>query len=390
MLFLRDTEVTPLHRSILFLSLLPAAAGAAFAQDAKKDAPSAQNAGPAVVVQPATTREISRRNEFVGRIQAVERVEVRVRVTGTLLKPNFKDGETVKANQLLYRIEPAPFQAEVDAKKAQLASAKAQALNAEIALQRAQDLLRTNAGTKATFDQRRAEMAQANANVLIAEAALENSNITLGYTTITSPIDGRIGRTAITQGNIVSPATGPLTLIVKDDQVYALFAVSKREVFDYNKQPDGKKPVVRLRMPDGSFYDKTSTVSYIDNSVDKTDSQTLRATFDNPAKALVDDQTVRVVVEQPATKADIVVPQSALAADQSGAFVMIANADDKVEARYLKLGPERDGVVAVLEGLKLGDRVIVQGAQRVRPGMKVNVTVQTDAAEAGDARGTGK
>lgn len=349
-------------RRLLFASFLWATVAPVFAQEA-----------PVVLVSPVVKREMARFHEFIGRIDAIERVDIRVRVTGTLLKPQFTDGQRVEPGQLLYEIDPGPFQADVDAKKAQVASAKADAQNAEVAFERAQELLKTSAGTRATFDQRKAELAKADANVLIANAALENSNITLGYTKITAPIAGRIGRTAITEGNIVSPSSGVLTTIVKDDKVRAVFSVSQREVLDYKKAAHTKAPVVRLRLADNSIYEKTGTIDFIDNTVDsKTDSQVLRALFDNPDRKLVNDQSVRVVLEQAADAPQLVVPEDALAADQSGTFVMIVDNDQKVATRYIKIGQSRDGLAVVTDGLKEGENVIVQGMQRVRNGMKVN------------------
>lgn len=371
-----------LSRTAFLLLATPAALSGALAQETPKNEP-------AVIVQPAATRALARRSEFVGRIQAIEKVEVQVRVTGTLLKPQFTDGQNVNKGDLLYEIDPAPFQADVDAKVAQVASAKAQAQNAELTYERAASSLRTNAGPKATVDSTKAELAQADSNVLIAQAALEMSNITLGYTKISSPITGRVGRTTITEGNIVSPATPALTTIVKDDKVYALFSVSQRQVLDYLKRKSEKPPIVRLKLADGSFYEKTSVISYMGNTIDaNTDAQSLRATFDNPDRLLVDSQTIRVILEEEPGKPDVVIPQQVLMADQTGSSVYIVDDQGKVAKRYLKLGANRDGVVAVLDGLKEGDKVIVQGAQRVQPGMKVKVETQAPAST-GDAAKSG-
>ncbi|WP_374632369.1 efflux RND transporter periplasmic adaptor subunit [Paracoccus sp. (in: a-proteobacteria)] len=346
------------------LALL-AAAPASMAQE--------QAAAPVVTVQAVEKREIPKVSEFIGRIQAVERVAVEVRVTGTLLKPQFREGDRVEPGQLLYEIDPAPFQAEVDAKEAQLASAKATAVNAELNNKRAQELAQTQAGSRATADTRQAELAQANASVQIAEAALKMSQITLGYTRITAPISGRIGRTAITEGNIVSPASGALTTIVKDDKVWAIFAPSQREVLEYRNAAYSKPPVIRLKLADGSLYSANGTVDYFDNIADSnTDSQIVRATFDNADNLLVDGQTIRVVMEQPADAPVLVIPQVALAADQTGSFVLVVDAENKVATKYVTTGQERDGLAIITEGLNEGDRVIVQGAQRVRPGITVD------------------
>jgi membrane fusion protein (multidrug efflux system) len=328
---------------------------------------------PVVMVQTVETRDVPNISEFIGRIQAVERVDIVARVAGTLLEPRFTEGDRVEAGQLLYQIDPAPFQADVNGKAAQLASAEAAAANAELNNSRAQDLAASQAGSRATADTRAAELAQANAAVQIAEAALEMARITLGYTEITTPIAGRIGRSAITEGNIVSPATGPLARVVQDEKVWAVFAPSQREVLAYRKAGFETPPVVRLELADGSAYESTGSIDFLDNTVDPTtDSQTLRATFDNPDKLLIDGQTIRVLVEQPADAPVMVVAQVALAADQSGTFVRVVDAENKVVTKYVTIGQQRDGMAVVSEGLAEGDRVIVQGAQRVRNGMVVD------------------
>ncbi|MCA0423852.1 MAG: efflux RND transporter periplasmic adaptor subunit [Proteobacteria bacterium] len=346
----------------LVVPLVLSVVGPAFAQEA-----------PVVLVSPVQKREVMRVSEFVGQINAIERVDVRVRVTGTLLKPQFTDGQRVEPGQLLYEIDPAPFQADVDSKKAQVESAKADALNADISFKRAEELLKTAAGTRANYDLTKANLAKADASVLMATAALENSNITLGYTKITAPIPGRIGRTAITEGNIVSPSSGVLTTIVRDDKVRALFSVSQREMLDYRKAAYTKAPEVRLRLADNSIYNKPGTIDFIDNVIDpKTDSQVIRAVFDNPDRTLVHDQTVRVLIEQAPEAPQLVVSQDSIAADQTGTFVMVVDGEQKVATRYVKLGQSRDGLAVVTDGLKEGENVIVQGMQRVRNGMKVN------------------
>lgn len=328
---------------------------------------------PTVIVRPAELREIGRESEFVGKVEAVERVEIRARVTGVLDAPKFKDGEQVKVGQSLYVIEPDPYKVAVDAKAAQLASAKADAQNAALNLDRAQELLRSNAGTRATVDQRKAEAAKADAAVQIAEAALADAKITLGYTEIRAPIEGRIGRTAITEGNVVSPSNGPLAVIVREDQMRAVFSVSQREVLNYRKRKVTKEPVVRLKLADGSIYSQAGMVDYIDNVVDsRTDGQILRATFANPSGQLTHGQTVRVVIEQPAEGSQVVVPQVALAADQTGPYALVVDGQGLVSARYVKVDQSSGDVAVIVNGLTAGEMVIIQGMQRVRPGMKVN------------------
>lgn len=335
---------------------------------------------PAVLVKPVALRNVARESDFVGKIEAAQRVELQPRVSGFLAAPKFKDGERVKSGQLLYVIEQAPYQAAVDSKAASLASAKAGALNAEISLERAQELVRNNTGTRVALDQAKANSAQADAAVQMAEAALTDAKITFSYTEIRAPIDGRIGRTSITEGNLVTPQSGPLTVIVNDDQMRAVFQVSQREVLEYKKRNETREPVVRLKLADGSIYGQTGKVGYIDNVVDsRTDGQVLRATFENPNGELTHGQTVRVSIEQPADKKSLVIPQVALSADQTGTFAMVVDASNVASVRYVKVEQTSGEDAVVSEGLKEGEMVIVQGLQRVRPGMKVETQTSATA-----------
>lgn len=332
-----------------------------------------QAPAPVVVVEAATTRVIVQGSEFIGRVSAVERVEIRSRVTGFLKKPLFNEGDAVKAGQVLFEIEPESFQATVDQQAAALAGAKADLANADANLARVTELIKTNATSQAQVDQRRAEQARAAANVQQAQAALDQARINLSYTTIRSPIDGRIGRSTLTQGNLVDQATGSLATVVRDDSVHVFFAVSQREVLNFRKSGQNKDAQkVTLKLADQSIYGERGVIDFLDVTVDqKTDSQTIRASFPNPDRYLQDGQTVRVLIEPEGGTASIVVPAIAVATDQSGAFVLVVDAQNKVEQRRVKTGTTRDGVTAITEGLKEGEFVIVLGQQRVRPGAVV-------------------
>lgn len=326
---------------------------------------------PAVVVEPAQMQVIAQRVDFVGRIEAIEKVELRARVTGFLKQVDFKDGDDVKAGQTLFEIEPDPFQATIDQRQAQLASTEADLKNAELNLQRGLDLLKSKTMPQAQVDQRQADADKARAAVLQARAALREAEIQLSYTTIKAPIAGRIGRTAFTQGNLIEPSSGVLATIVRDDEARALFNVTQREILDYKKSGGGAVSV-KLRLADGSFYDKPGKLDFVDVVADqKTDSQLIRAVFPNPDHVLTDGQTIRVVIERADETPSVTVPQAALASDQGGSYVFVVDAANKVEQRRVKTGPQRDGRIAVTEGLKDGDLVIIEGLQRVRAGMEV-------------------
>ncbi len=337
----------------------------------------AQPAGPppAVLVQAVEATKLGGQFDFIGRAAAVDKVELRARVKGYLGPRKFADGGDVKQDQVLFAIEPEPFQAAVAHKTAARDAAKAALTNAEGQLRRAAELLRTNAGTQVTYDQRLSEQLQAKAAVEQAEAELRDAQIQLSYTEIRSPINGRIGRAAVSPGNVVSPDSGVLATVVTEHPMRVLFPVTQLELLQARRdgQQDGKNLVVQIRMADGTLYKEKGTIDFIDVTVDaKTDGQIVRAVFPNVDGILTDGQTVRVVLEARDPSTVLAVQQAAIAIDQSGPFVYVVNDKNVVEQRPVKKGIERDGLVAIESGLKAGEKVIVQGQQKVRPGMTVN------------------
>ena len=358
-----------MRRTNGFWALLGMAASAACVPPVAAQSPQT----PAVVVEPAATRTLAQQTEFIGRIDAVNKVEIRARIEGYLGPRLFNDGDMVRKDQVLFTLERAPFEAALDQQKAALAAAQATLANADLQFQRAQELNKTNNIAQVQLDQREADLQRAKADVMASEAAVRASSITLSYTEIRSPMDGRIGRAAVSPGNLVSPGTGVLATIVQQDPVYVLFSITQRELQEARRnKPDPSDLKVRVRLPDGTFYAETGKIDFLDVQADaRTDSQTVRAVIANPKTALVPGQTVRVVVESAAPEASLVVPESAVALDQAGSYVFVVSGNNVAEQRRLKLGVSRDGFVAVTEGLKPGDNVIVQGQQRVRPGMTV-------------------
>jgi membrane fusion protein, multidrug efflux system len=332
---------------------------------------------PAVLVQPAELRPIAAQAEFIGRAAAVDKVELHARVKGFLGPRQFNDGDEVKKDQVLFTIEPEPYQAAVDQKIAQRDAAQAALNNAELQLKRAAELLRTNTGTQVTYDQRLSEQLQAKAQLEDANAQLRDARIQLSYTEIKSPIDGRIGRASVSPGNIVGPDSGVLATVVKENPIRVLFPVTQRELLEARRDNSaGDPPSVRVRLADGSFFKEKGKLDFIDVTVDpKTDGQIVRATFDNKEGTLTDGQTVRVVLEDSKVPSMIAIPQAAIAIDQAGSYVYVVNDKNVAEQRRIKIGVSRDGLTAVTEGLKSGERVIIQGQQRVRPGMVVTPTV---------------
>ena len=327
---------------------------------------------PAVLVQPAELRSMTKQAEFVGRAEALEKVDLRARIQGFIGPRLFKDGDEVKEGQVVFTIEKEPFVAAVDQRKAQLASTQATLANADQQLQRTAELTRKGNAPVAQLDQRTAEQGQAKAAVMEAEANLRDAAIQLSYTEIKTPISGRIGRAAVSPGNLVGPDSGVLATVVQDNPMQVLFSVTQREMIEARDSEVTGKVRARVRLANGSLYSEKGRIDFLDVQVNpRTDGQTVRAMFPNPDDILTSGQTVRVIIEEKGGDEVVVIPQSAVAIDQTGSYVFVVGNDNKVEQRRLRLGAGREGLAVVEEGLKPGERVVVQGQQRVRAGMTV-------------------
>lgn len=361
--------------------VLVAAAAVVFAGSALAQQVAAKP--PAVGVVTAVKAPVTQSSEYVGRIQATDRVNLVARVNAFLDQRFFTEGAEVKKGDLLYRLEQGPFTADVQAKQAAIDQFQAQLKNASLTLYRAKTLLSTPAGLQSTVDSATASDAALRAQILGAEAQLQQSQINLGYTEIRAPIDGKIGRTAVTIGNYVTPSSGVLATIVSQDPMYVVFAVPSRTAIAL-RQRAVEKPdaaVIKVRLPDGRLYGQTGTFDFIDNTVaGNTDTITLRGTLSNPPLAnaktgttreLVDGEFVTVVLKDAEPVEALTIPRAAVLADQGGDYVYVVGADDKAQQRRVKLGPATPGAVAVMGGLAEGERVVVDGIQRVRPGQAV-------------------
>jgi membrane fusion protein (multidrug efflux system) len=345
-------------------------------------APAAAQQGappPAVLVQAAELTPIANQAEFIGRAAAVDKVELRARVKGFLGPRKFSDGDMVKKDQVVFTIEPETYQAAVDQKLAQRNAASAALTNAELQYKRAAELLRTSTGTQAVHDQRLSEQLQAKAQLDDANAQLRDAEIQLSYTEIKSPIDGRIGRAAVSPGNLVSPDSGVLATVASESPIRVLFPVTQRELLEAKRSAStGDPPQVRLKLADGSLYKETGKIDFIDITVDpKTDGQIVRATFDNKDNLLTDGQTVRVIIEDNKPQTVVTVPQQAVALDQTGPYLFTVDDKNVVHLQRIKAGTVRNGQLVITEGLKAGDKVVIQGQQRIRDGMTVAPSVAT-------------
>jgi len=349
----------------------------------------AQQPAPTVVpvgTVAAERKPITKTVDFVGRIQAIDRVEVHARVTGYLENVLFKEGEIVKEGQPLYRLEKDLFQAAVDQAQGALVAGQAKKLLTAIQYQRADQLMKTSAGTVTARDQALTADRAADAQTLIDKANLDTATVNLGYTEIASPISGKIGRTTITKGNVVSPQSGTLTTIVSQDPMYVLFPVSQRQLTrareaGHTTEIAGIK--ARLRFPDGSTYDPLGQIDFVDVTVDRaTDTVQVRAVFPNPSGVLIDGQLVTVNLETGKPEDQVVVPQAALITDQQGVYVFIVDSG-KVAIRRIKTGGPNGEDMIVTDGLSGGEQIIVEGLQTIRSGMEVKANPATPALTRG-------
>lgn len=332
----------------------------------------------------AERKPIAKTLDFVGRVEARERVAVQARVKGYLEAVLFKEGDFVKKGDPLYHIEKGLFEAAVGDAQGALDRAQAAKVLSGVELDRKEQLLEKQAGTAVARDLALAADEQAKGSVLSAQANLDTANINLGYTDIASPIDGKISRTSITPGNVVGPENGSLTLIVSQDPMYVTFPVSQRDLLQAHlsgRQSDIKNMKVRVRFADGSAYDQEGSIDFIDVSVNRaTDTVIARATMPNPAGTLIDGQLVSVTLEAGTPEESVLIPQGALIADQEGIYVFVIE-DGKAVVRRVKTGGESGPNVVIKEGLKGGEQVIVEGLQSVRPGLAVQATPMPKALE---------
>jgi membrane fusion protein, multidrug efflux system len=328
-----------------------------------------------VGVVKAERKPIAQTGDFVGRVEAISRVEIRARITGFLEEVVFKEGDLIKEGTPLYRIEKGLFLAQVEQAEAALERSKAAKILSAVQLSRAEQLAEKQAGSLAARDQARSDDQQAHGAVIADEANLATARINLGYTDIVSPITGKVGRTNLTKGNVVSPSSGPLTVIVSQDPMYVSFPVSQREflrVQAQGQQVDISGIKARVHFADGRAYQHEGRINFVDVQVDRsTDTILVRATFPNPDGALVDGQFVRVDVESGKPEEKVVIPQAALIADQEGVYVFAVE-DGKALVKRIKPGGESSTGVVVDEGLKGGELIAVDGLSLLRPGITVS------------------
>ena len=359
---------------------------------------------PQVSVTTVKAEDVPITNDLPGRIAATRTAEVRPRATGIIIERIFEQGSQVKEGDVLYRIDPAPFQVQVTSAEATLRRAKAVQAQARTTADRQEQLRKSNVASAQAYDDAVAQLAQADADVAIAEASLATAKLNLEYTDVKAPISGRIGRALITEGALVSAnGTENLATIQQLDPVYADFTQSATDLMRLRKaledgdlMAENNSADVKLMLDDGSEYPHPGKLLFSEAAVDETTGQvTLRGEFPNPDGDLLPGMYVRVQIVQGLERNAVLVPQQAVQRDASGsALVYVVSADNKAGTRNVRVGRAAGTRWVITDGLKDGEKIIVEGFQKVQPGGEVvpaewdpNAVAKAAEGEAGKTEG---
>lgn len=343
---------------------------------------------PKVAVYTVAPAELTLSAELPGRLEASRIAQVRARTPGIVLARVYKEGSDVKAGDLLFRIDPAQFQASYDSAQAAVAKAEANLAQAELKVKRYKPLLAAQAVSNQEYDDAVTAQKQATADLATARAARQTAGLTLGYATVTAPISGRVGRALVTEGALVGQGEAtPMAVVQTLDPIYVTITQSSADVLRLRKaladgklkSADGKGNAgaakVTLVTEDGQPYPKAGKLLFSDVAVDETTGAiTMRAEFPNPDRALLPGMYVRTRLEQAVNESGIAVPQQAVVRGPEGATVLIVGADNKVTSQPVKADAAQDGRWIISSGLKGGEKVIVEGFQKTKPGGTVTPT----------------
>ena len=399
------------RRAGTLLVLLALCGVAAQAEDKAPAAPEKAPL-PSVVVAAIEEGLVDKQDRFIGTIKAIQSVELKARVEGFLTQLAFQQGAMVTENELLYQIEQAPFLASLESAKADLAvaqadqaAAEADLLNKQLDLDRQDALIKKGDTSQAARDKAKAQrdesaaaVAKTKASVLVAKASIDTAQINLGYTTMTSPIAGRIGPTKFTEGNLVNTSSGTLATVVQLDPIRAVFSIpsasfvrvaelSSKEGTDAVRE----KYVPQLILPTGETYPHEGKIAFIDNQVDaRTGTIAVYADFPNPEHMLLPGQFIAAVLHRAEQTRLPLVPASAIQRTRDGEQVYVVGSGNRVEVRDIKTSTQVGTFYAVTSGLQIGDIVIVTGEQKVKAGMVVNPVKQSAATSPTPAQGGAK
>jgi len=346
---------------------------------------------PEVRVLDVEPRVVSNIVEVPGRVQAIRTAEVRARVDGIVQRRVYREGSDVREGQVLFRIDPREMRANVSAAQATLARAEATVANAAQDVERYKGLVQEQAISEQEYDAAVARLRTAQADVAQARAQLESARLNLSYTTVNAPIAGRAGRAQVTEGALVSAAAATLlTTIEQLDPIYVNFSQSSADLLRIRREitqgrlklPELQRVSVRLILEDGSTYPHEGHIDFLDLSIDPaTGTAALRAEIPNPERGLLPGQFVRARIEAGVRPGALLVPQRAVKLGQQGANVMVVGPDQIAVSRDVKLGDLQADSWVVLEGLHAGDRVIVDGLQKVQPDQPVRIAAPEQAED---------
>ncbi|MGN6550636.1 MAG: efflux RND transporter periplasmic adaptor subunit [Pararhizobium sp.] len=373
----------------VFLSATLAAADAAAQQPAKAPPP-------AVTVAKVVKKNIAPTHTAIGRVQAIQSVDVHALVQGLLQEVAFKEGSDIQAGELLFVIQPDMYQAQLKSAEAALAKAQATLKNDQLTVARNQELAKKGATPQATLDQAIATRDADQANVEAAEAQVETAKINLGYTRITAAISGRIGAAAVTKGNLVDSTTGTLATIVQLDPIRVVFSVDQSALVEVEQKRGSsvqeltKEFLPRIQFGNGSMYEEQGRLAFVSNQVDQaTGTIPIYAEFPNPKKLLLPGQYVNVVIRPSKPDERLLVPITAVQQDNKGKFVLLVGPDDKVSQQRIEATRQSGQDWVVDKGLKEGDTVIVEGLQKVHAGQVVAPQPSGDGPDAGASGSSG-
>ena len=346
--------------------------GCNFASGKANEAPAAAG-GPPVTAAAVIEKQIEQTQEFSGRLEAIEHVEIRSRVGGFITEVNFKPGSEIKKGAVLFVIDPRPYQAEMDRAEAAATSARAKADLAKLELSRSEKLLSEKAIPQREFDASASSVKELDANARAAQASYEAAKLNLSYTQVRSPIDGRVSKAEITVGNLID-ASAMLTSVVSTDRIYASFDGDEDTYLRVGALSHQGHPVaVRVGLANESGFPHEGKLEFVDNQLDpQTGSVRMRATFVNADNVLAPGLFARVQLGggKELTKA-LLISDLAVGTDQNRKFVFVVDADNKAQYRPVKLGQSVAGLRVVTDGLKVGEKVVVNGLQRVHPGAMI-------------------
>ncbi|MDJ0858425.1 MAG: efflux RND transporter periplasmic adaptor subunit [Dinoroseobacter sp.] len=369
--------MTPrIHRFLLALLSLLLIAGGATAQDA---------APPKVTIAAAYSDELTQDAVLIGRGTAVDKADIVARVSGFVEEVLVADGQPVKTGDVLFRIEDDVYAATLAARKADLGQAEANRDLAELELQRKQELFDRQVGSAADRDIALANEQVAVAQVEIAKAAIRQAQLDVDYTQVIAPFDGRIGRVEVSVGELVGPSSEALVNIVRVAPIYVEFSVSERQFLSFLERAgltqqelvsmDSPERVFAI-LPNGDELQEPGAIVFVDNRIDPTTGTiTIRAEFPNERELIIDGSFLNVRIEAAEPTSVILIPQASVQRDQRGDFVLVVGQQQTVEQRYVTLGRQVETAIVVVDGIREGETVIVEGLQRVRPGVPVDAVL---------------